>query len=335
MSARTIIVCASHDETEAGETEVDDSPLLLRLPHELLSRILLRACTAGGGSASPRPLASAAAACTDLRAVVASSECWRNISLSLLEPGSLPRGRWESGCGSSDARASLRATLEMRRPQWEEVETAKLPRPSYGHTVCVSEGEPSALRRMAARASSEWWLTFFGGRQAAPVRRRGQRAALQRTTHLRPLPAAAQHPEPSRSRLGARLVTASLRGLARRQPRTWTRHAPSAAAAVPPARRLHTAVLCGGRMYVLGGSCHVPNEPQVIVNLIPYSMAWSYPSLDAPLEQEGAVFSDHWSLDLASTTNGGRRSQYYDDDDEEEENDRPRRRTAGGGAAGS
>jgi len=43
------------------------------------------------------------------------------------------------------------------------------------------------------------------------------------------------------------------------------------------AARPHTAVLCGGRMYVLGGSCHVPNEPQ-----------------------EGAVFSDHWSLDLAS-----------------------------------
>ena len=131
-------------ETEVGETEVDDSPLLLRLPHELLSRILLRACTAGGGSASPRPLARAAAACTDLRDVVASSECWRNISLSLLDPGSLPRGGWESGCGSSDARASLRAALEMRRPQWEEVEeAAKLPRPSYGHTICVSEGEPS------------------------------------------------------------------------------------------------------------------------------------------------------------------------------------------------
>ena len=67
-----------------------------------------------------------------------------SLPLSLLEPGSLPRGGWESGCGSSDARASLRAALEMRRPQWEEVEeAAKLPRPSYGHTICVSEGEPS------------------------------------------------------------------------------------------------------------------------------------------------------------------------------------------------
>ena len=91
-----------------------------------------------------------------------------------------------------------------------------------------------------------------------------------------------RQPRSIRGRLGARLVTASLRGLARRQPHTWTRHAPSAAAAVPPARRLHTAVLCGGRMYVLGGL--VPRSRRAageVVDRVPsnYSMARFLPAI--------------------------------------------------------